>query len=132
MVTLSPLRRFVVGESISIFGSQMALIIIPLLAVEVLAASEWQLGVLTAIEYIPFVVLGLLFGAIIDATSVRNTLLLSNFGRLILLAILGLLVIFTGLSRWLLICIVFLLCTLSTFFDLAVQSAVPFMTPKGM
>ena len=54
------------GETISLFGSQITFLALPLTAVLVLHASPSQMGFLTAIEFLPFLVLSLFAGVWVD------------------------------------------------------------------
>jgi len=54
------------GQTISMFGSQVSLLAIPLTAVLVLRASPIQMGMLTAAEMLPSLLFGLLAGVWVD------------------------------------------------------------------
>jgi predicted MFS family arabinose efflux permease len=66
--------RFWVGESISFLGNQVTDLALPLTAVLFLGATADQMGILTAIGYLPFLVFGLPAGVWIDRMRRRPIL----------------------------------------------------------
>lgn len=48
-----------VAESISVAGSQISQLAIPLLAIVLLSASAFEVGLLTAVGFLPFLLFGL-------------------------------------------------------------------------
>src|SRR3978361_1984867 len=73
------------GETISLFGSQVTLLALPLTAVVVLKASPAEMGLLAAIEFLPFLVLSLFAGVWVDRLRRRPILILADIGRGLLL-----------------------------------------------
>jgi predicted MFS family arabinose efflux permease len=67
-------RRFWLGESISLLGSEVTNLALPLTAVLVLGASSEQMGVLTAVHLLPFLLVGLPAGVLVDRVSRRRLL----------------------------------------------------------
>ena len=55
-------RRFWIGQSISFLGSEVSLLALPLIAVLTLRADAAQMGILTALGYLPFLFVGLQAG----------------------------------------------------------------------
>jgi predicted MFS family arabinose efflux permease len=79
-------RSFWSGQTISLFGDQISLLAIPLLAVLTLDAGPAQMGYLTAVGLAPNL-LALHAGAWIDRQpSRRRLMLLADIGRAVLLA----------------------------------------------
>ncbi len=64
-------RLLWIGETISVAGSAMAVVGVPLAAVTVLRASTFAVAALTAAAYLPWLVIGLLAGAWVDRLPVR-------------------------------------------------------------
>lgn len=62
------------GETVSWLGNYMALVAMPLLAVTVLHASSFAVGVLVAAGYLPWLVIGLPAGAWVDQLSPRRVM----------------------------------------------------------
>ena len=58
-----PFRRFWAGQTISLFGDQVSLLAIPLLAVLTLHADAAQMGLLGAAELVPYLLFAIHVGA---------------------------------------------------------------------
>jgi hypothetical protein len=67
-------RRFWIGESISLVGSEVTNLALPLTAVLVLRASPEEMGLLTAVHLVPFLLVGLPAGLLVDRMSRRRIL----------------------------------------------------------
>lgn len=76
-----------VGETVSLFGSQITLLALPLTAILVLGASPLEMGILVAAQFVPFLVLTLPAGAWIDRVRRRPVLLGANVARAVLIGI---------------------------------------------
>jgi MFS family permease len=68
-------RRFWLGESISVLGSQVTELALPLTAVLLLQATPAEMGLLTAIGFSPFLLFGLLAGVWADRFRRRRILI---------------------------------------------------------
>jgi MFS family permease len=80
-------RRFWLGQTVSLFGDQVAIFALPLVAVLVLHANATQMGYLTAIGVLPSLVFSLHAGAWIDRRGRRRqVMLLADLARAGLLA----------------------------------------------
>src|ERR1700742_3697438 len=81
-----PFRDFWTGQTISLFGDQIALLAIPLLAVLTLHADARQMGLLAAVELAPSLLFAFHLGAWVDRRRSRRALLvLADLGRAALL-----------------------------------------------
>ena len=60
------------GQSISLLGSQVTTLALPLTAVLVLKASPTQMGILGAVQLAPFLLLSLFVGVWVDQLSRRS------------------------------------------------------------
>ncbi|HEY2887392.1 MAG TPA: MFS transporter [Candidatus Limnocylindrales bacterium] len=67
-------RRFWIGESVSLVGSEVTLLALPLTAVVILHAAPEQMGLLTAVHLLPFLLAGLPAGVLVDRMSRRRVL----------------------------------------------------------
>jgi MFS family permease len=75
-------RRFWLGQTISLFGDQVSLIAVPLVAVLVLDANAAQMGYLIAAELIPNLLFALHAGAWVDRRGRRRqTMIATDLGR---------------------------------------------------
>jgi MFS family permease len=79
-------RRLWVGETVSQFGSTISQLALPLVAILVLHASIWQVGVLGACETAAFVVVGLPAGAWVERMRFRSVLIVNDLVRAAALA----------------------------------------------
>ncbi|SDS57859.1 Predicted arabinose efflux permease, MFS family [Microlunatus soli] len=74
------------GESISMLGDQVTALALPMIAILLLHAPAWQLGVLTAASWVPYL-FALLTGTAVDrVTSKRRILVLTDLARAAALA----------------------------------------------
>ena len=81
-----PFRHYWTGQTISLFGDQIALLAIPLLAVITLNADAQQMGMLGAVELIPNLFFAFAFGAWADRRRSRRAILIgADLGRAALL-----------------------------------------------
>jgi len=73
------------GQTVSLFGSQVTLVALPLTAVLVLGATPVQMGLLSAAASTPAFVFGLLAGAWVDRGRRRPIMIWANLGRAVIL-----------------------------------------------
>jgi MFS family permease len=82
-----PFRRYWSAQTVSMFGDQISSIALPLVGVLVLRASPGQMGVLTALVWLPSLLFGLHAGAWVDRHGRRRTTMIgADLGRFLLLA----------------------------------------------
>ncbi|MDQ3929694.1 MAG: MFS transporter, partial [Chloroflexota bacterium] len=122
--------RMWVGETVSMFGSQVTYIAIPLTAALVLHAEPGQMGILQAAGFAPFLLLTLFAGVWVDRKRRRPILILSNAGRAVLLALIPLSALLGWLNMPQLYAIALLVGSLTVFFELAYQSYLPTLVSK--
>jgi MFS family permease len=119
--------RFWLGQGISVLGSQISGLAFPVLAVTILGASEWQMGVLNAANSAAFLVVGLPAGALIDRMIKRRVMLAADLVRLLCLGAIPALY-FTGLLQmWHLIVLGTIAGIATVFFDVSYQSFIPLL-----
>ncbi len=109
----SDFRKLWGSLTITHFGGQITFLALPLTAALVLNATPFEVGVLTALEALPFPLFGLFAGVIVDRSRKLPTIIICDVGRgLALLAIP--VAAWTGhLSMWLLYAVGFLIGTFS-------------------
>jgi MFS family permease len=115
------------GQGISIFGEKFTDVAVPVLAVTLLHAVAWQMGVLNAAATAAFLIVGLPAGAWVDRWMKRRVMILADISRMALLAFIPILYFFGQLEIWELIIIVGLYGVASVFFDVAYQSFIPLL-----
>lgn len=117
--------RLWTGQSISMVGSQMTLLALPLTAVLVLHASPGQMGALAALEYAPFLLFGLVAGAYVDRLAARRVMIVADVVRCLLLAVVPLSAATHTLSIGELFGVAFGVGIGTAFFDVAYLAFVP-------
>jgi MFS family permease len=117
--------RLWTAESVSQLGSQVSLLALPLLAIKTLHASTFQVGALSAVEFAPFILVGLQAGVVVDRRRRRPVLMVGDVGRAIALFSIPLAWWFGVLGLAQLFVVVFITGVLTVFFDVAYQSYLP-------
>ena len=82
----SGFRRLWFGQTVSVFGSQVTVLALPLAAVLVLHASTFQVGLLTTAGYAAFLVIGLPTGVWVDRMRRRPIMISADLLRAVTLA----------------------------------------------
>lgn len=117
--------RLWLGQSVSLLGSQVTLVALPLTAVLTLHAGAGQMGLLRMASSVPFLLFGLLAGAWVDRRSRLSVLTFSSLGQAALLALIPTLALWHGLRIEVLYAIAFLIGILTVLFDVAYQAFLP-------
>ncbi|MEU4254453.1 MFS transporter [Amycolatopsis sp. NPDC026612] len=118
-------RRLWAGDTASQFGTFVGNTAIPLLAAVTLAATPFQMGLLTAAETAAFLLIGLPAGVWVDRLSRRRVMLTADFTRFALLLTVPL-AWWAGVLTFAQLLAVVLLAGMATvFFDIAYQSYLP-------
>jgi MFS family permease len=80
-------RRYWGASTVSMFGDQVSSVAVPLTAVLVLHAVSYQMGVLTALEWLPSLLFALHAGAWVDRRGKRRSaMILADLGRAVAFA----------------------------------------------
>ncbi|MBO3101560.1 MFS transporter [Cellulomonas fengjieae] len=118
-------RRLWAGDALGQLGAQLTGVALPIFAVQQLAATEWEMGVLTAAEYAAFLVIGLPAGAWVDRMRKRRVLVVADLVRAAVLATV-VVTAFTGHASIPLLVVAALVISAATvFFDVSHQSYIP-------
>ena len=120
-----PFLRLWTGQTASSVGSQLGRLAIPVLAVSVLHATEFQVGLLTAVETAAFLLIGLPAGAWVDRWLKRRVMLIADLARAIVLASVPIMFFAGVLTIWQLMVVGAIVGVASVFFDVAYQSYLP-------
>ena len=118
------------GESISLLGSQITFLALPLTAVIWLEATPFEMGLLGALEFAPFLLFSLVAGVWADRLPRRPILILANIGRALLLGSIPWMALSDRLSMSFLYVIAFGVGVLTVFFDVAYQSYLPVLVTR--
>ena len=117
--------RLWVGQTVSLIGTQVSFLAIPLTAALTLGATPLQMGFLGASQWLPFLLVGLPAGAWIDRHRRRPIMILADLARAASLGMVPMTAAFHVLSLPLLYASVFATGTLQVLFELSYQSYVP-------
>jgi predicted MFS family arabinose efflux permease len=124
-------RRFWAGQTISLFGDQISLLAIPLLAVLTLHADAAQMGLLGAAELVPYLLFAVHVGAWAGTRRGRSLLIAADLGRAALLLSIPVAAALSGLSMGLLYAVAFGVGTLAVVFDVAYQTVFAELVDPG-
>ncbi len=119
-----------VGQSVSELGSQVSFVAMPLTAVAGLGAGAFEIGLLGALQFLPFVLLGLPAGVWIDRLARRRVLIAADTGRAIALASVPVAWELDMLRLPQLYAVALLVWALTVFFDIAHQSYLPALVER--
>lgn len=124
-------RQVWIAQTVSLLGSQVSALALPLVAINTLAATPVQMGLLTAFGALPALLVGPLIGIWADRRRRRPMLLITDFARgLLLLAIP--VAAMLGLLRIELLYIVTLIGgALGLCFDIAYRAYLPALVGRG-
>ena len=113
------------GQTISQFGTQISRLALPFVAIMVLDASAFEVSLLTALEFLPYLLFALPAGVWVDRLRRKPILVLADLGRAAALVTIPLAAAFDAITIGQLYVVGFAVGALSVFFDLAYQSYLP-------
>ena len=119
------------GQALSQFGEQISMLAIPVLAVVLLNATEFQVGVLEAASVAAFLVVGLPAGAWIDRMRKRHVMIWADLVRALALATIPVLWELGMLQIWHLFVVALIIGVATVFFDVSYQSIIPSLVRSG-
>ncbi|CAN5341812.1 MFS transporter [soil metagenome] len=128
---MSDFRRFWLAETVSGFGTYITTIALQVLVVATLGGTATDVGLLNASRWLPYLVLGLVVGALIDRRRRRPVLVVTDLGRGILLGLIPLLWLLGALSLPVLLVIVAAIGVLTLLNDSSTQSYLPRLVPRA-
>ncbi len=113
------------GQSISLLGTQFTIVALPLFALEVLQTSEANAAMLRGVIFVPYLIFGLVAGALIDIFHRKNVLLICSICQGILFLSVFILTVTNIITFPLLVFIMFLNGIFTTFYNIAIPSFLP-------
>jgi MFS family permease len=122
--------KFWTGESVSQFGNQVTLLALPLAAVLTLQATAFEMGVLNAASYLPFLLLTLFVGVWVDRVRRRPVMVASAIGRSAVLLSIPLLSAAGLLGMGYLYAAAFVLGVLTVLFEVTWQAYLPALVAR--
>lgn len=131
MVTRSrPLLALTAAELISQLGSSLTALALPWFVL-VTTHSTSRMGIVFAVELIPFVLFGLHAGVVVDRLGPRTTMIVSDLARAPVIALVPILHSVGGLSFGLILAVAFLHGGLSTAYFTCQRAVIPALVGSG-
>lgn len=122
--------KFWFGETVSLFGVRVTFLALPLTAVLVLGANVQQLGLLWFVFFLPYLVVALPFGLLIDRRPKRPLMIIANIARASLVGLVPLLAVLDLLTMPALLGITFGIGVATVLFEICLQSYVPLIVAR--
>lgn len=126
----SSFARYWTAAAISSFGSAVTAVAMPVLVVQVLDATPFEVGVVNAAQFVPYALLGLIAGAYTDRWRRKPILVRASFGRALSLGAIPILWLMGILQIWMLVVALMLFGAFSVFGFAATQSLLPRLVPR--
>jgi MFS family permease len=118
------------GQTVSQFGTQVSLLVLPTVVVLSLHGGAFAVGLLTALEFLPFPVLGIAAGVWIDRMRRRRVMIVADAGRTLALASIPIAFAAGVLGLPQLFAVSLLSGIGSVFFEVAYQSYLPSLVER--
>lgn len=124
--------RFYCGDVATQLASAITFIVVPLIAVALLEATPFEVGLIAACARAPFMLFTLLAGVTVDRRERRSILLAANMARFGVLLVLTLTAWRGELSVPLLLLGVFIVGCANVYFEVAYWSYLPGLVPRAL
>lgn len=119
------------GQSVSLFGDQFTALALPYIAVKVLHAGAFEMGILAAVGSLPFLLISIFVGVWVDRHRRLPVLIAGDLGRGFIVLTIAL-VAFAGLLHLVyLYALGFATGVLTVFFDVAYQAYLPSLVTRA-
>jgi MFS family permease len=118
------------AETISVFGSQVSSLALPLVAILVLDASPFEVALVGVIQFAPFILLSLPAGVWVDRLRRRPILISADVLRGVVLVTIPAAYAFDALTIWQLYAVGFVTGIGTVFFDVSYQSYLPSLVDR--
>ena len=119
------------ASTVSLFGTQISQLALPLAAVLVLDASAFEVAALGTVEFLPFILFTLPAGVWVDRLRRRPILIAGDLGRAVLLATVPVAYFADVLTLGQLFVVGFLVGVCTVFFDVAYMSYLPSLVERN-
>lgn len=123
-------KRFWAGQGLAQLGFQFGGLATAVIAVDLLHATDAQMGYLNAANTAAFLLVGLIAGAWVDRWRKRRVMIVADLARVLLMLAVPLLWFADALTFWHLMVIGTLLGLATVFFDVAYQSYIPVLVGR--
>jgi MFS family permease len=118
------------GQVVSVLGSSIAGLVMPLLILS-LTGSPAAAGLAGMFATIPYVLLSLPAGAMVDRWNRKRVMVLCDLGRAVAFASIPVALFFNALTIWQIYAVALVEGTLFVFFNIAEVAALPRVVPKA-
>ena len=118
------------GQTVSEIGSNITQLTLPLVALLTLSASTFEVGLLTAATTLPYLLVALPAGPVVDRVVKRRLMLWCDIGRMVLAASIPVAAVLDVLTLVQLYLVALAMGVLSVFFAIAYQSYLPSLVDK--
>jgi MFS family permease len=129
LLTSPGFRLFWASDAVSMTGSYVTTVAVPLLAVNVLHATGTEFGLLRAAPWLPYLLFGVVAGVLVDRYHRKPVLVGADLARFALMGVIPLLAALHLLTMPVLIVLTALIGMLSLAYDAAHQSFLPRLVP---
>jgi len=119
------------GQTISLLGSAVTAIALPSVAILTLGATPYQVGILEALQFLAFPLLGMPAGVWVDRLPRRAVMIVADIGRAAALASILVARELHALGLWQLYIVALIVGSLTVFFDVAYQSYLPSLIDRS-
>ena len=113
------------GQTVSETGSAVTTVALPLIAVAVLKASAFEVGLLAAATYFAFSLIALPAGVVVDRLAKRKIMMWCDGARLLIVGTIPMFAALHILALWQLFAVALITGVFTVFFDVSYQSYVP-------
>jgi MFS family permease len=113
------------GQTISQFGDEITGLALPFVAILILGASPFEMGILGVVRFLPWILFTLPAGVWVDRMRRRPILIGADVARAALLSTIPIGFLMGWLTIWQVYAVSFVAGTLEVFFDVAYQSFLP-------
>jgi MFS family permease len=124
-------RRLWIGETVSQFGTQVTFLALPLVAILVVHATTFEVGLLTALDTLGFLIVGLPAGAWVDRMRFRSVLIVNDLLRAAALGSIPIAYALDSLTIGQLYVVAVVAGVCTVFFDVAYQSYLPELVDRS-
>lgn len=111
--------KFWFGETVSLLGTQVSALALPLTAISTFHASNSEVGLLRFLQLVPYIGLALVFGAWADRARRHHVMIATNLARMVLIGLVPVLAAVHTLSMPLLLGIACAVGVASVLFDVS-------------
>ncbi len=118
------------GDTVSQFGSQVTLLAVPTVAILLLHAGPFQVGILSALEFLAFPTLGLVAGVYADRLRRRPIMIVCDLGRFLALGSIPVAFVLNLLALEQLYVVALVTGIFTVFFDVSYQSYLPVLVDR--